>query len=168
MAAPGIKAIQYRRKNNQHCSVNDLRNWKSQYKRAKYRYPRHQNRFRNYLKDYKGYQNKRYRNRNNSWMAVKSSIAVKQAEFIENINQGTTSNIEQYILTLQLQYLPEGTAEMLEAAFKPRMPECTFKTMPNGDLSIKCSKDKLEAVKMTIAIVKVNSFALEFTEKTLK
>ncbi|CAL6052391.1 Hypothetical_protein [Hexamita inflata] len=109
----------------------------------------------------------------NSEIVIKDNEQTQDTIFGGNTEQQIAKYIESnednlFILTLQLQYLPEGTAEMLEAAFKPRMPECTFKTMPNGDLSIKCSKDKLEAVKMTIAIVKVNSFALEFTEKTLK
>ncbi|CAL5997211.1 Hypothetical_protein [Hexamita inflata] len=93
---------------------------------------------------------------------------VKQAEFRENINQRTTQNIEQYILTLQLQYLPESTAENLEIILKPKMTHCDFEILPKGDLSIKCSKDKLEEVKKTIATVKVNSVALRFTEKALK
>ncbi|CAL6041670.1 Hypothetical_protein [Hexamita inflata] len=100
---------------------------------------------------------------------IETSVgSVKQAEFRENINQGTTQNIEQYILTLQLQYLPESTAENLEIILKPKMTHCDFEILPKGDLSIKCSKDKLEEVKKTIATVKVNSVALKFTEKALK
>ncbi|CAL6069018.1 Conserved_hypothetical protein [Hexamita inflata] len=71
-------------------------------------------------------------------------------------------------VTIDIHEMPEGTAEKLEAAFKPRMPDCTFKTTPKGDLSIKCSKDKIEEVKKTIATVKVNSVVLKFTEKALK
>ncbi|CAL6049338.1 Conserved_hypothetical protein [Hexamita inflata] len=84
------------------------------------------------------------------------------------INQIGEKKAEQFFVTLDLHEMPEGTAEKLEAAFKPRMPDCTFKTLAKGDLSIKCGKDKLEEVKKTIATVKVNSVALKFTEKTLK
>ncbi|CAL6041684.1 Conserved_hypothetical protein [Hexamita inflata] len=93
----------------------------------------------------------------------------KKAPKTEDINiQIGEKKAEQFYVTIDLHEMPEGTAEKLEAAFKPRMPDCTFKTMLKGDLSIKCGKDKLEEVKKTIATVKVNSVALKFTEKALK
>ncbi|CAL6051701.1 Conserved_hypothetical protein [Hexamita inflata] len=71
-------------------------------------------------------------------------------------------------VTIDLHEMPEGTAENLEAAFKPRMPDCTFKTLANGDLIIQCYKDQLQEVKVIIATMKVNSITLKFTEKALK
>ncbi|CAL6016930.1 Conserved_hypothetical protein [Hexamita inflata] len=93
----------------------------------------------------------------------------KKAPTTEDINvQIGEKKAEQFYVNIDLHEMPEGTAEKLEAAFKPRMPDCTFRTLAKGDLSIKCGKDKLEEVKKTIATVKVNSVALKFTEKALK
>ncbi|CAL5970522.1 Hypothetical_protein [Hexamita inflata] len=75
-------------------------------------------------------------------------------------------NVDQFLVIIDLHDMPAETANKLEAALKPSIPQnCIFRTLAKGDLSIKCNQESLEQVKKAIVSYSTD---LKFTQKPVK